>query len=179
MKTVGMKLRMLYCLLPAVMLSAGSCIDREMETGAGAVRFRFAESDDTRSGINPDVNTVKDVNIAVYRYGVLQNVLYFDKSKALEMTLDSGEYTVYAVGNIGEQTVFPNYEELLPRWKYRISSTSELKDKGMAFTASKTINVSKDGGEFILKMTRMAARCGFRFDASALKGMKILKDASF
>ena len=121
MKTVGMKLRMLYCLLPAVMLSAGSCIDREMETGAGAVRFRFAESDDTRSGINPDVNTVKDVNIAVYRYGVLQNVLYFDKSKALEMTLDSGEYTVYAVGNIGEQTVFPNYEGLLPRWKYRIS----------------------------------------------------------
>lgn len=173
MKTVGMKLRMLYCLLPAVMLSAGSCIDREMETGAGAVRFRFAEGDDTRSGINPDVNTVKDVNIAVYRYGVLQNVLYFDKSKALEMTLDSGEYTVYAVGNIGEQTVFPNYEELLPRWKYRISSTSELKDKGMAFTASKTINVSKDGGEFILKMTRMAARCGFRFDASALKGMKV------
>lgn len=171
MKTVGMKLRMLYCLLAAVLLS--SCIDREMETGAGSVRFRFSEECEAKSGINPDENSIRDVNIAVYRNGQLQDVLFFDSTRNVEITLDSGEYSVYAVGNIGKQSVFPGYEGLIPEWRYRISSTAELKDKGMAFTASRTINVGRSGGEFILKMTRMAARCGFRFDGSALKGMKV------
>ena len=173
MKSEELRIAGRTILLSAFLISALSCSERQMDEVPGRVRFRFAPAADTRSGIAPDENSVENVNIAVYRFGVLHSAMFFDGESVPEMTLDAGEYSVYAVGNIGEKTVFPNYEIFMPRWRYRISSTSELGEKGMAFTASDTLKIGKGGGDFTLKMTRMAARCGFRFDASALEGMKV------
>ena len=155
------------------MMSAFSCTDEGMDNGNGGVKFVFSTGNVTRSAISPDENLIKDVNIAIYRLGVLHTSLFLEGKTDTELELDRGEYSVYAVGNIGEETAFPVYEAFMPRWRYRISSTADLKEKGMAFTAADTIYVNKGGGVFTLKMNRMIARCGFRFDASALEGMRV------
>ena len=74
-------------LLSAFLISALSCSERQMDEVPGRVRFRFAPAADTRSGIAPDENSVENVNIAVYRFGVLHSAMFFDGEAVPEMTL--------------------------------------------------------------------------------------------
>ncbi|MGM9742714.1 MAG: hypothetical protein ACI3ZC_06610 [Candidatus Cryptobacteroides sp.] len=152
----------------------GCCRDESVNSDGNRipVSFSFVETGRTRSSIDLDEDAVNDINIICYRDGLLDCNLFSDGGETVEMLLDEDQYEVYAIANLGTEFPAPETEIGMKEWRYSVSSSSELGPSTL-FTASKKISVSVPGTHEVMDLTRLITKCGFRFDASALPGMKV------
>ena len=163
----------------AIVLGTGlllsACTDRiGMSENGNNVAFSLKIDNATRSSLGVDENSIEDICILAYRDGLSAGNIFTADLDDILMYLEPGEYHFYALANMGGPISQPDAEEELTRWRYSVNSSSELASPAIVFAGYAAGTVSRTGGNrFILPVTRLVAKCGFRFDSSALPGMEV------
>lgn len=125
--------------------------------------------------VNPDDCLVSDVNVIVYRNGILVNCRYTSDVEAIPLKLPVGQtYNVYALANIGEVTAPVFEEEFRDGYVYRIESLSDL-DETIPMCGSLTgLDVNSASGKVSLQLRRLAGRVVLSVDKTTLDRLQIL-----
>lgn len=152
-----------------------SCQQEMTESGTANanVCFSIETTGQTRSSLNPDVNTLNDINIMAYKNGYLESCLFSHDLNNIKMMLAPGKYDFYAIGNLGKEFMAPALETDMKDWRYSITSTSRLALSNSVFSAFCEAEISNKNTPIKLVMIRLLSRCGFKFNASELPGMKV------
>lgn len=169
-----MKIKRLWTLFLAFSTAFGCCREEAVQTIGGKVpvSFSFLEGSRTRSSINLDEDAVNDINIICYRDGAFETSRFAESGDGLEILLDEGEYVIYAIANLGMEFSAPSSEDGMKAWRYAVKSSSEIGPETLS-TASRKISVRSPGEDVVMDLTRVITKCGFRFIASELPGMKV------
>ena len=125
--------------------------------------------------VNPDDCLVSDVNVIVYRNGILVNSIYASNVSEIPLKLPVGQtYEVYALANVGEVEAPVSEEEFRNGYVYRIQSLSDL-DETIPMCGSLTgLNVDSVSGKVSLKLRRLAGRVVLSVDKTTLDRLQIL-----
>ena len=167
--------RLLYVLLFFYAIFTSCATEQAEDTCLKSiVRFNIENAVGSRSGIDPETDNIKNINILAYKDGIAECSLYSPDMSGLEMVVFSGKYTFYAIANLGEEMIQPMDEESMKSWRYSVESSADLVGKNTVFTSVAEAVINPGGSSSVqLEMSRLIARCGFRFDCSALPGMKV------
>lgn len=127
-----------------------------------------------RSSISPDEEAVRDVNFFVYQEDMIVNHIYVDDMTTAAMTLNVGEeYSIYALANVGEVSVYPSLEDLIAEYKFSLDSIYEM-DGYLPYTGIvKSVRVTDSGQRFSIPMERMVAKINLNIESSSIDGLEI------
>lgn len=126
-----------------------------------------------RSSIEPGADRIEDINIFAFSDGTAACHIYTDDMSKAKLLLGKGEYDLFFAANFGKMDDFTTEKEL-SEWRFRIGSSSSLSGSLQQYTSKKHVEISdKIPQEIQVTLIRMTAKCGFKFDASAIPGLEI------
>lgn len=126
-----------------------------------------------KSSIDLAEDKIVNINIFAFSDGIACGHLFTEESSRAKIILPSGEFTVYIAANLGKMKDFATEKEL-SEWRYRIDASSALAGTPLPYTAILNLNTNNlDRSEIPVTLTRMVAKCGFRFNASAIPGLTV------
>ena len=161
--------------IAALSLMMLSCGKEELGPMSGDIAVKMGihlPKDNVRSSYVTEDDTVHDINIIWYRDGLLNGCFYTEETDNIELRFDAGRYRIYAVANAGYR-LDPSLDEAgMKKWRYSVQSSGEL-GRNMVLTGCEEQTVSLSTREIAIHLRRIAAKCGFRFDASGLPGMRV------
>lgn len=164
-----------YLAAAASAVAIVSCSDgAEKENPPCEIHFRMDISHPSvKSSIEPEPDRIEDMNIFAFSDGEAVCHIYTDDMSKAKLLLGKGEYDLFFAANFGRMADFKTEEEL-SGWRFRIGSSSSLSGSLQQYTSKKHVEIH-DGTPLEIQVTliRTAAKCGFKFDASAIPGLEI------
>lgn len=137
---------------------------------------------DTRSAVGDNIaddSGIYDVNVAIYESsGMLVFAEYMAGQTDLAAAVPyGGEYTVFALANVGEVEI-PSDMELMEQWRYGVSSVSGLSASGGLPMCGKAVFSMRDGDVPVcldIVMRRLAAEIVLSFRCK--EGLEVALDS--
>lgn len=160
----------------ALFLMLASCVNDDInDTPAGDIPVKLrlhSANTGVRSSYVTENYTVDNINIMWYRDGILAGSVFTEETDDIELRFDTGTYRIYALANIGHRIKPSPDESGMKKWRFSVQTSEEL-GRIMLLTgiAEKTVTASTRTIE--LRLKRITAKCGFRFEASGLPGMRV------
>lgn len=158
-----------FRLLP-VLLALVCCNPSGDNSAQTLVSLRFESVGQTKSSLVSDTDTIKDINVFVFRGGLLEYSGYSaDPASGMRLKLTvGGEYDIYAVANAGEIDYLGFDEDT-----FRMLSVECCGTGPVPMAAHSRISVRKQS-EIILSLDRLVSKIYFNFVTdNVTDGLKI------
>lgn len=145
------------------------------DTGTSYVRFAPEISAVSKSSISAEEDRLNDINIYLYRNGILEYEVYTDDpDRGAGAELQVGEtYSIYALANVGKVEA-PAEESALESFRCSMASPEEMNLSGLPMSAKRTLEMDALYEEVSIEMVRLVSRVSFRLDRGVLGGMKVM-----
>lgn len=128
-----------------------------------------------KSSLSIDELMISDMNVFVYRNGIVEHREYFPSSPStLSLSLVKGQkYNIYVMANMGELPSFQREEDFKRSCSYAVNSVSDLGDE-LPMAWSRPGMMVYDGmGHVKVELERLAAKIVFSLDKGVLGGLKV------
>ena len=138
------------------------------------VRFSPKVSE-TKSSIEPDENNVENLNVFVFRDGILVAESFVERGEDIAMEVPMGySYNVYAVANVGRCKAETYESEFAHSMNYSIEDMSDLAGPMPMACFREGIYVARSEQTMVLQLERMVSRLVLSVDkASLLEGLQV------
>lgn len=149
--------------------------DMPCDLGPVPVSFRTCVSDAAKSSISVDESEINDINIYVFRAGVLVDQAYASTAGDIVLNLQSNStYNIYAVANVGVCRADTEEEKFKEGLSYSILDVSML-DRGMPMrSVNRNVHIGGKSQTISLYLERMAAKVTLDIERSSLlEGLQV------
>ena len=153
-----------------MLVSVSGCAKTQGEGAAGSPSRRasvsFSVSIRDSDGVWPAA-AVENINIYVYRDGMLEDSAYSGEADKIGISVETGrEYSFYALANVGQR--YPPVEErLLKSSRYDIAGLEVLQSGMIPMSASAEASVSGEHCSIPIELSPVAAKLGLKLEAPA------------
>ena len=138
------------------------------------IRLDIGMSDDTRSCIFPDEESVDNLNVYIFCQGLLVRHLYESQTSSVSVDLNAGSlYNVYVLANVGEMEPFVNESDFVSKFVLGISSVTDMEEFLPLAGCLRQVAVSRQGQRVPIKLERLVSKIFFSLDKSALDGLEV------
>lgn len=151
-------------------VSLSGCVMEEPASGPSSAVVTFVpQALETRGSYAADESRIADLNIFVYRDGLLANAAYAESGAPLSMSLlAGGTYSLFAIANAGEEIAAP--VEVSGMYGVEVPVDYDaMETGGMPMSAViDGFEVTPAGQEIKIGLVRLFAKYGFRVDKGRL-----------
>lgn len=139
------------------------------------VRFMVSTEAVVRGSVSPEDSRVSDINIIIYRDGMLVCGHYTDDPSDLRLKLAVGEdYNIYALANVGRIEAEASEDLFRKDCVYFMDSVSELGDTLPMCWSFYDLDIGSSDEQIDVCLRRLAGRVFLSVDKSALTTLRIV-----
>ena len=133
------------------------------------------EVEASKSSVVPNENDIENINVYVFRNGVLVAEAYAETSSGLRLELLTGcSYDIYAVANMGRCSAPADEDGFVSGLEFSISDVSDLQGPVPMACFNANVHVGRTSQIVRLEMERLVAKLMLSIEKSALlKGLQI------
>ena len=150
-------------------------IQGDVHDAAVEVVLDISGSGQVKSALSLDENALREMAVAVYRNGILENLEYFPsfQSRVRLELIEGGTYDIYVAANMGVLPSCLREDEFCNAFQFSISSIADLKDCIPMAWSGCGIDVCQGMKPIEVQLERLAAKVAFTLDKSMLGGFMV------
>ncbi|MBR5104545.1 MAG: DUF4906 domain-containing protein [Bacteroidales bacterium] len=151
--------------------------ETELDISGEAVEvvLDIAGAVESKSSLSVNEFVVSNLNIMVYRNGVLEYTDYISPmALVVKLRLMEGcVYNIYVLANVGELPLFVREDEFKEKCLYSIDEMSDLQGRIPMACCRSGVYVLNGMGSVLVQLERLAAKITFSLDKNVLDGLLI------